>query len=105
MARRLGKGDVQAFKVLADRAYGRLKERAEVYWSESIVEWLQAGRRRVLERMSPAEIVERIEQLQTELGRRFGEESEAVLLIGDLPMPEEFRGTADAAQEQETLHP
>ena len=49
----------------------------------------------MLERMSAAEIAQRIEQLQTEIGRRFGEESEAVLLIGDLPMPAEFRTNTD----------
>ncbi len=59
------------------------------------MEQLTAGRCRVLERMSAAEIAERIKQLQTELGRRFGQESETVLLIGDLPVPAEFRGTAD----------
>ena len=105
MLRRLKKGDARVFKVLADRAYGKVKEQVDVDLSQSIVERLQAGRRRALEGLSEAELKDRIEQLQTELGRRFGEESEAVLLIGDLPMPAEFRGIADAAQQRETLHP
>jgi Family of unknown function (DUF5681) len=38
MARRLKKGDARVFKVLAERAYGKVKEQVEVDFSESIVE-------------------------------------------------------------------
>jgi hypothetical protein len=67
MARRLAKGDARLFKVLADRAYGRVKERVEVDFSQSIVERLQEGRRRALEGLSGAELTQRIEQLQQQL--------------------------------------
>ena len=40
---------------------------------------IQAGRRRVLEGLSDAEITEHIEQLKAELGRRAGEESQGGL--------------------------
>jgi hypothetical protein len=49
---RLKKGNPRAFAVLADRAYGKVKEQVEVDFSESIVEQIQAGRRRVLEGLS-----------------------------------------------------
>jgi len=76
MARRLAKGDARAFKVLADRAYGRVKEQVEVGVSESIVERLQAARRRALEGLSEAELNHRIEQLQRQLAIKAGRENE-----------------------------
>jgi hypothetical protein len=79
MARRLMKGDTRAFKVLADRAYGKVKEQVDVDLSHRIVQQLQAGRRRVLEGLSEAELKDRIEKLQTELERRVEEEFEGGL--------------------------
>lgn len=70
MLRRLKKGDARVFKVLADRAYGRVKEQVEVGVSESIVERLQAARRRALEGLSEAELNDRIEQLQRQLATK-----------------------------------
>ena len=47
MARRLIKGDVRAFKMLAERAYGKVKEQVEVELSFSgLAERLQLSRRR-----------------------------------------------------------
>jgi hypothetical protein len=66
LARRLAKGDARLFKMLADRAYGRVKEQVEVDFSQSIVARLEEGRRRVLEGLSDAELSERIERLQRE---------------------------------------
>jgi len=68
MARRLAKGDARLFKILAERAYGKVKEQVELDFSQSIVEQLQSGRRRVLEGLNDAELCERIEQLQRQLG-------------------------------------
>jgi hypothetical protein len=68
MLRRLKKGDARAFKVLAERAYGRVKEQIEFEASEALVERLEAGRRRLLEGMSDDELTERIRQLEQELG-------------------------------------
>ena len=68
MARRLAKGDARLFTVLAERAYGRVKEPVEVDFSQSILERLQDGRRRVLEGMSEGELSDRIQQLQRQLG-------------------------------------
>ena len=48
MLRRLKKGDARIFKVLAERAYGKLKVQVEADFSQSIVERLHAGRRRLL---------------------------------------------------------
>jgi hypothetical protein len=72
MVRRLKKGDARVFKVLADRAYGKVKENVEleVGASNAIVERLQAGRQRVLTGLTEAELIQRIEQLQQELGMR-----------------------------------
>src|ERR1700691_1153590 len=72
MLRRLKKGDARVFKVLADRAYGRVRQNVdlEVGASNTIVERLQAGRQRVLSNLSDAELTERIEQLHRELGIR-----------------------------------
>jgi hypothetical protein len=75
MRRRLAKGDARVFKVLAERAYGKVKEQAEGDIYDAIAERLKAARRRVLEHLSETEITERIEQLQAELGRRAAEES------------------------------
>ena len=68
MVRRLKKGDARVFKVLADRAYGKVKQNVELDVSEALVEQLQAARQRALERLSDAELNERIEQLERELG-------------------------------------
>ena len=72
MARQLIKGNAKVFAVLADRAYGKVKARVEVdvEASEAIVEALEAGRRRVLEAMSDAELSECLEQLERELPTR-----------------------------------
>jgi hypothetical protein len=67
MLRRLKKGDARAFKVLADRAYGKVKEQVELDLSEA-VERLQAARQRALERLSDDEINEQIRQLERKLG-------------------------------------
>ena len=68
MVRRLKKGDARAFKVLAERAYGKVKQQVELDASEAVVERLQAGRRRVLEGLSVEELEQRIRQLAGELG-------------------------------------
>lgn len=68
MVRRLKKGDPRAFKVLAERAYGKVKEQVDLDASVAVVERLQAGRRRVLEGLSVEELEERIRQLARELG-------------------------------------
>lgn len=73
MLRRLKKGDARIFKVLADRAYGKVKEQVEVDVSESIIEQLEAGRRRVLEGLSETELRDRIDNLQRQLQLRTGE--------------------------------
>ena len=67
MVRRLKKGDARVFKVLADRAYGKVKEQVEVNnWNE-IVERLKAGRTYALKHLSESELTERIDELQREL--------------------------------------
>jgi len=73
MVRLLKKGNPRAFAVLADRAYGKVKEQVEVDFSESIVEQIQAGRRRALEGLSDAQLRDRIEQLQWELAVKSGD--------------------------------
>jgi hypothetical protein len=70
MVRRLKKGDARVFKVLAERAYGKIKEQVDLEFSQSIVEQLQGARRRVLAGSTDAELRERIEQLQRELSMR-----------------------------------
>jgi hypothetical protein len=56
MARRLMKGDVGAFKILAERAYGKVKEHVELYLGVSgLAERLQAARLRMVECSSEAE--------------------------------------------------
>ena len=50
MARRLIKGDVRAFKILAERAYGKVKENVELeLTTEGVAERLQAARQRLSE--------------------------------------------------------
>ena len=50
MARRLVKGDVRAFKILAERAYGKVKEHVELeLTTEGLAERLQAARQRLSE--------------------------------------------------------
>ena len=50
MTRRLIKGDVRAFKILAQRAYGKVKEHVELeLTTEGLAERLQAGRQRLSE--------------------------------------------------------
>jgi hypothetical protein len=58
MLRRLKKGDARVFKVLAERAYGKVKENVEP----------DAGRQRPFEHVSEAELLESIERLTRELG-------------------------------------
>lgn len=72
MARELMRGNPRVFRVLADRAYGKVKAQVEVEVgaSEAIVERLEAGRRRALEAMSDAELSQRQEQLERELSTR-----------------------------------
>jgi len=56
MARRLIKGDVRAFKILAERAYGKLKEQIELDLGVSgLAERLQAARQWIVEHSSEAE--------------------------------------------------
>lgn len=56
MARKLIKGDVRAFKVLAERAYGKVKEYIELELSLSgVAERLQAARQPTREHSSKAE--------------------------------------------------
>ena len=73
MVQRLKKGDARVFKVLAERGYGKVKEQVEVDFSESIVDQLEAGRRRVLEGLSEAELRDRIEHLQRQLAVKSGD--------------------------------
>ena len=47
MARRLIKGDVRAFKILAERAYGKVKEHVELDLTTDLAERLKAARQRV----------------------------------------------------------
>jgi len=69
MARRLIKGDVRAFKILADRAYGKVKERVEPEFTPAeLVERFEAARQRMLAGMSDEEINDEIRQLETRLG-------------------------------------
>ncbi len=68
MLRQLKKGNPRAFKVLADRAYGKVQESIELDVSQGIVERLQAARRRELEGLSDEELEERIRQLVQQLG-------------------------------------
>jgi hypothetical protein len=68
MVRMLKKGDARVFKVLADRAYGKVKQNVELDPSEALVEQLQAARQRALERLSDDAINEQIRQLERELG-------------------------------------
>ena len=48
MARRLIKGDARAFKILAERAYGKVREHVELeLYTEGVAERLQAARQRL----------------------------------------------------------
>jgi len=50
MARRLMKGDVRAFKILAERAYGKVKEQVGLdHGVSGLAERLQAARQRMVE--------------------------------------------------------
>ena len=49
MLRALKKGDPRVFVVLADRAYGKVKEQVEVELSESLAEQIHAARMRLSE--------------------------------------------------------
>jgi hypothetical protein len=73
MLRRLKKGDARVFKVLADRAYGKVKQEPEVDSWELVVEHLQAGRRRALEGLGEDELRDRIEELQRQLAAKTGD--------------------------------
>jgi len=63
MARRLIKGNVKTFKILAERAYGKVKEQVELDLGVAgLAERLQAARQRMVEQetISPGkELVER----------------------------------------------
>ena len=62
MVRRLIKGDVRVFKILAERAYGKVKEHVELeLTTEGVAERLQAARQRlsVVEFIRPANERER----------------------------------------------
>jgi len=50
MARRLIKGDVRAFKILAERAYGKVKEQVQLELGVlGLAERVQAARQRILD--------------------------------------------------------
>ncbi len=68
MLRQLKKGNPRVFKVLADRAFGKVQETIELDVSQGIVERLQAARRRELEGLSDEELEEQIRQLVQQLG-------------------------------------
>jgi hypothetical protein len=70
MTRALCKGDARVFKILAERAYGKVKEQAQVDVPPSLSERMAAARRRSIEDLSEEELTERINQLQRELGLR-----------------------------------
>jgi hypothetical protein len=67
MTRALCKGDARIFKVLADRAYGKVKEQVSEDVPPSLSDRLAAARRRSIETLSDEELTERINQLQREL--------------------------------------
>ena len=71
MARRLIKGDVRAFKILADRAYGRVKEQVE------------CGPRDDLRAMSNSELNAGISELVESLGFRLYDPSDLACLSDD----------------------
>lgn len=57
MARRLIKGDVRAFKILAEKAYGKVKEHVEVELGvEGLAKRLQAARQRMNDAQARAEL-------------------------------------------------
>ena len=63
MARRLIKGDVRAFKILAERAYGKVKEQVEVELGVSgLAERLQAASQRMDEQNTGSQGKELIER-------------------------------------------
>jgi hypothetical protein len=69
MARRLAKGDPRAFKVLAERAYGKVKQNVELDAAPWNVVVRYVGGRDVAS-LSDAELRERIEEFERELGMR-----------------------------------
>jgi len=65
MARRLMKGDVRAFKILAERAYGKVKEHVELeLTTEGVAERLQTAR----QRLSEVEFARRAKEPNKQLG-------------------------------------
>jgi hypothetical protein len=70
MTRALCKGDTKVFKILADRAYGKVKEQVSVDVPPNLSERMAVARRRSIEDLSDKELTERISQLQRELGLR-----------------------------------
>jgi hypothetical protein len=69
MTRALCKGDARVFKVLADRAYGKVKECIEpLNANEAVLVEQFLARHRALQSLSDEELKEQIRQLQQELG-------------------------------------
>jgi hypothetical protein len=64
MAHRLIKGDVRAFKILAERAYGKVKEQV----TSGLPERLQAARQRMDEFFSDAEFGSQANEPERQLG-------------------------------------
>jgi hypothetical protein len=63
MVRRLIKGDVRAFKILAERAYGKARERVDLELSVSgLAERLQSARQRMVEQETSSPGKEPIER-------------------------------------------
>ena len=73
MTRALCKGDAKVFRVLADRAYGKVKQQIEVDTSQGLAERLNAARRRACEPLTDDEIRARISMLERELLQRSAE--------------------------------
>ena len=75
LVKRASKGDVRAISELGNRVEGRPAQAVELNadLSSSIVERLQAGRKRVLAGMTEEEIREKITQLEAQLGDKRSE--------------------------------
>jgi len=73
--KRASKGDVRAIAELGNRVEGRPVQALELdaNMNASIAERLEAARRRVLAGMSEAQIRNKIEQLEAQLGARSSE--------------------------------
>jgi len=65
MVRRLIKGDARAFKILAERGYGKVKEHVGARPSSTeITVRFEKPQRRIVSQMSEAELTARIEELK-----------------------------------------